>query len=109
DGNDLEQFMDGIAEAIERGRAGEGPSYIVANTYRFRGHSMSDAMKYRSKDEMERAKLRDPISLYEVSLRDAGLLTDEQAEQMEEAVNQEVEEAIRQADEDPHPPLESRF
>ncbi len=109
DGNDLDLFMEGISEAIDRGRAGEGPSYIVANTYRFRGHSMSDAMKYRTKEEMERARLRDPISLYEVSLRERGLLTDEIAERMEEEVNQEVEEAIRQADEDPHPPLEDRF
>jgi pyruvate dehydrogenase E1 component alpha subunit len=109
DGNDIDVFMEGIAEAIDRGRSGQGPSYIVANTYRFRGHSMSDAMKYRTKEEMQRAKLRDPISIYEVSLRERGLLSDEQAEQMQEDINREIEEGIKLADADPHPPLESRF
>ncbi len=109
DGNDMDDFVEGISEAVERARDGEGPSFIVANTYRFRGHSMSDAMKYRTKEEMEKAKLRDPIALYEVSLRDRGLLNDEQADEMEDSVNQQVEEAIRQADEDPQPELQSRF
>lgn len=109
DGNDLDQFMEGIADAIKRARDGGGPSFIVANTYRFRGHSMSDAMKYRTREEMEQAKLRDPISLYEVSLRDIGLLTDQQAEALEEEVSAEVEQAIEQADADPQPTMESRF
>ena len=53
-----------FSKANERAVRGEGPSYIVANTYRFRGHSMSDPMKYRTKEEQETAKLRDPITLY---------------------------------------------
>ena len=109
DGNDIDVVIKEMSEAAERGRRGEGPSYIVANTYRFRGHSMSDAMKYRSKEEMEKAKQRDPISLYEVRLRDKGLLEDEQADAMEEEVAEVVAEAVRLADEDPHPALEERF
>src|SRR5690606_24524424 len=106
DGNDLDTVIAEMSKAAERGRRGEGPSYIVANTYRFRGHSMSDAMKYRTKEEMMKAKERDPITIYEVRLREAGLLSEEQVEELEAQVNQEVAEAIRQADEDPHPPLE---
>lgn len=109
DGNDVDTVIEEFGHAVERGRAGEGPTYIVANTYRFRGHSMSDAMKYRTKDEMQRARQRDPISLYEVRLRENGLLSDEQAEQMEEEVNEVVEQAIKDADNDPHPELEDRF
>jgi pyruvate dehydrogenase E1 component alpha subunit len=109
DGNDIDVVIKEMTEAAERGRRGEGPSYIVANTYRFRGHSMSDAMKYRSKEEMEKAKQRDPISLYEVRLRDKGLLDDEQSDAMEEEVAEIVAEAVRLADEDPHPALEERF
>jgi pyruvate dehydrogenase E1 component alpha subunit len=109
DGNDIDTVIKEMTEAAERGRRGEGPTYLVANTYRFRGHSMSDAMKYRTKEEMEKAKLRDPITLYEVRLREKGLLTDEQADAMQEEVAEIVADAVRQADEDPHPALEERF
>jgi len=109
DGNDVDAVIKEMTEAADRGRRGEGPSFICANTYRFRGHSMSDAMKYRTKEEIEKAKSRDPIALYEVRLRDKGLLTDEQAEAMEEEVTEVVAEAVHLADADPHPALEERF
>ncbi|MEA2711389.1 MAG: pyruvate dehydrogenase component alpha subunit [Phycisphaerales bacterium] len=109
DGNDIDAVIKEMTEAAERGRRGEGPTYLVANTYRFRGHSMSDAMKYRTKEEMEKAKSRDPIAVYEVRLREKGLLEDEQADAMEEEVAEVVAEAVRLADEDPHPALEERF
>src|SRR5688572_6032719 len=64
DGNDVDVVMQEMSKAIERGRAGQGPSYIVANTFRFRGHSMSDPQKYRTKEDMERARTRDPITIY---------------------------------------------
>jgi pyruvate dehydrogenase E1 component alpha subunit len=109
DGNDLDTVIEEFGKAVERARSGQGPSYLVANTYRFRGHSMSDAMKYRTKEEMEKARHRDPITLYEVRLREKGLLTEEQADAMQEEVAEVVNEATRQADEDPHPALEERF
>ena len=65
DGNDVDEVIEVVGEAVERARQGEGPTYLVANTYRFRGHSMSDAMKYRTKEELEQARLRDPMVLYE--------------------------------------------
>jgi pyruvate dehydrogenase E1 component alpha subunit len=109
DGNDLDTVIAEFGKAAVRARAGGGPSYIVANTYRFRGHSMSDAMKYRAKDELEKARKSDPISLYRARLTEAGLINETQVEAMEAQVNEEVEEGIRQADADPHPPLEDRF
>jgi len=109
DGNDLDIVIEEITQSVNRARAGEGPSYLVANTYRFRGHSMSDPLKYRTKEEAERAKLRDPITLYQSRLREGGLLSDEQAEALEESVNDQIAKAFEQADADPHPPLESRF
>jgi pyruvate dehydrogenase E1 component alpha subunit len=109
DGNDIDVVMAEIGKAAERARRGEGPSYVVANTFRFRGHSMSDPMKYRTKEDMERARTRDPITLYEVRLREKGLITDEQIEAIEEEVAKVVADAVRQADDDPHPPLEDRF
>lgn len=109
DGNDVDTVIREFGEAVERARAGGGPTYLSANTYRFRGHSMSDAMAYRTKEEQEQAKLRDPITLYEARLREKGSLTDEQYDQMQDEVAAQVSEACAQADADPHPPLEDRF
>ncbi|MGA2500607.1 MAG: thiamine pyrophosphate-dependent enzyme [Tepidisphaeraceae bacterium] len=109
DGNDVDVVIREIGLAAERGRSDEGPSYIVANTYRFRGHSMSDAMKYRTKEELERAKQRDPISIYEARLREKGLLDDGQSREMHDEVAQVIDQAARQADADPQPALEERF
>jgi pyruvate dehydrogenase E1 component alpha subunit len=109
DGNDIDTVIAEFGNAVNRARDGGGPSFIVADTYRFRGHSMSDAMKYRSKEEAEKAKSRDPISLYEMRLLEKKLITQEQVEQIQEEVAEAINEAVRQADEDPHPPLEDRF
>src|SRR5687768_12370267 len=96
DGNDVDVVITKLGEAAERARKGEGPSYVVANTYRFRGHSMSDPMKYRTKEEFEKARLRDPIALYRSRLSGSKLLSDEQFEAMEEEVAAEVSEALQQ-------------
>lgn len=109
DGNDVDEVIRVFGDAVERGRHEEGPTYIVANTYRFRGHSMSDAMKYRTKEEMEKAKQRDPIGLYQVKLRERGILSQEQIERLEEEVAEEINQATEQANNDPMPALESRF
>ena len=109
DGNDIDVVIREMTEASDRARRGEGPCYLVANTYRFRGHSMSDPLKYRTKEEMERAKQRDPISLYEKRLREKNLINDAQLEAMQTEVAEIVDEAVRLAEEDPHPPLEDRF
>jgi pyruvate dehydrogenase E1 component alpha subunit len=109
DGNDVDTVIAEFGKAKERAVSGEGPSYIVADTFRFRGHSMSDPLKYRTKEEQERAKLRDPISLYGDRLKQNGLITGEQVEAMEQSVHEEVEQATQQADADPFPALEERF
>ena len=109
DANDLDTVIAEMSKAADRCRRGEGPCYIVANTYRFRGHSMSDPLKYRTKEESEKARLRDPIELYKKRLHEKGLLNDQQFERMDEEVSQIVERAIEQAEADPHPPLEDRF
>ena len=109
DANDLDTVIRDFGKAVDRARAGDGPSYICANTYRFRGHSMSDPLKYRTKDEAEAAKDRDPITLYELRLREKGFLTDELAGEMDQEIRQIVKDAIKQADADPHPDLSSRF
>jgi pyruvate dehydrogenase E1 component alpha subunit len=109
DGNDVDVVIDEMTEAAERARRGEGPSYLVANTYRFRGHSMSDAMKYRTKEELEQARLRDPITMYENRLRSRGLVDDAAMEAMEKEVRHIVDDAVAFADSSPHPELDTMY
>lgn len=109
DGNDLDTVIEEFGKAVERGRRGEGPSYLVANTFRFRGHSMSDPLKYRTKEQQEAAKQRDPIVLYEQRLKEKGLINEAQVDAMSEEIASEVNEAVKLADSDPFPPLEDRF
>jgi len=119
DGNDLDAFINDVGECVKRARAGGGPSYVVANTFRFRGHSVSDPLKYRTKEQQEQAKLRDPIAIYAKRLHERRLLSDAEynaireedwsASEIASGVEREVDEAIQQAESDPIPPLESRF
>jgi pyruvate dehydrogenase E1 component alpha subunit len=115
DGNDVDTVIATLGKAADRARKGEGPSYLVANTYRFRGHSMSDPMKYRKTaegkwlPEVEAAKERDPITLYTARLMKAGQVKPEQIEAMQSEINTQVESAIKQADADPQPELNDRF
>jgi pyruvate dehydrogenase E1 component alpha subunit len=103
DGNDLDEVVRVVGQAADRARKGEGPSYLVADTYRFRGHSMSDAMKYRSKEELERARLRDPLVIYERRLMQKGLLDHAQVEAMELELRKVMDEAVKFAEASPHP------
>jgi len=64
DGMDVMKVYEAAQKAIETVRSGKGPFLLEIQTYRFRGHSMSDAMKYRSKEEIELARSRDPIAIY---------------------------------------------
>jgi pyruvate dehydrogenase E1 component alpha subunit len=109
DGNDLDVVIAELTEACPRARNGEGPSYLVANTYRFRGHSKSDPLKYRTKEEVERARARDPIVIYENRLRERGLIDDATIEQMEREVRAVVDDAVKFAASSPHPELEEMY
>ena len=103
DGNDIEEMARVTREAAARARAGEGPTFIEAKTYRFRGHSMSDPMKYRTKEEADKAKERDPIVLYELVLRERGWIDEAGIEEINERVKAEVDEAIEFAENAPQP------
>lgn len=103
DANDLDTVIDALTEAAERARRGDGPTYLSMNTYRFRGHSMSDPLKYRTKEEFEKAKLRDPITLYSARLKDKGFLTEKIEEELDAEVRTIVDDAVRFAIESPEP------
>lgn len=109
DGNDIEHVAEVTREAADRARAGDGPTFIEAKTYRFRGHSMSDPMKYRTKEEFEKAKERDPIVIYETILKERGWVDVQTLEKMHDEIKAEIEEVIAFADEAPEPPIEAVY
>lgn len=109
DGNDLDTVIKEVSAACDRARRGEGPTYLVATTYRFRGHSMSDAMKYRTREELQQARKRDPLHLYQDRLIEQGLLSDKQLADMEEEVRKIVENSVAFAEQSEHPSIESMY
>ncbi len=108
-GNDIEEMARVTREAANRARSGEGPTFIEAKTYRFRGHSMSDPAKYRTKEELEKAKERDPIVVYETILKERGWIDEAALEELHEKIKNEIEEAIEFAEQAPEPSLEDVY
>jgi pyruvate dehydrogenase E1 component alpha subunit len=109
DGNDIDIVIKDLGEAVARARDGGGPTFFVANTYRFRGHSMSDAMKYRSKEEAEMARERDPITVYENRLRQKNIIDEAGIEEIQNEVRAIVDDAVKFADASPHPDLKELY
>ena len=108
DGNDLMACYDVMVEAIERARRGEGPTLVEAKTYRPVPHSTADDDRsYRSREEVEQWKKRDPILLYEKYLMERGLLDEEKKAEVLKQVMQEVDDAVDFALHQPYPPVES--
>ncbi len=103
DGNDLDAVIAALNTAVDRARKGDGPSYLVMNTYRYRGHSMSDAMKYRTKEESEGWRKRDPIVAYQHELKEKNLVDDATIEKFDAEVRAIVDESVKFADSSPHP------
>jgi len=97
-----------MVEAVERARRGEGPTLVEAKTYRPVPHSTADDDRsYRSREEVEAWKKRDPILLYEKRLMEKGLLTEEKKREVLDRVMKEVDDAVDYALHAPYPPVES--
>jgi pyruvate dehydrogenase E1 component alpha subunit len=93
--------QDRLRVAAERARKGEGPTLIEAQTYRYRGHSMSDPGKYRTPEEIEDHKKRDPLSRSRAELEQAGL--GDKLAALDASVDEEVAAAVKFAEESPEP------
>ncbi len=111
DGMDVLAVREVVGRAVARARADKTPSLIEADTYRFRGHSMRDpaGAVYRTKEEVEREKLRDPIVLFRQRVLEAGLLTEVDVKTLEKDVNDRIDEAAAFAEASPEPPPEELF
>lgn len=103
DGMSAEAVHQAIGEAIIRAKSGEGPTLLDIKTYRYRGHSMSDPQKYRSKEEVEEYKKLDPINQVLEVIKKKKYLSSADIEAIEVETKAVVEEAIRFADESPLP------
>jgi pyruvate dehydrogenase E1 component alpha subunit len=109
DGMSCETVHEAIAKAAEHCRAGKGPVLLEMKTYRYRGHSMSDPAKYRTKEELEEYKRQDPIERVITTLRENGWIDDKGVEEMEAKVEAIVNESVKFAEESDFPAVEELY
>jgi len=105
DGNDVLAVYQAVSQAVERARAGEGPSLIENVTYRWRGHSKSDVNRYRTREEIEAWKKKCPIRRFRTLLIEEGVLTEEEADQIEREAYAAIDAAVEFAEASPEPDL----
>jgi pyruvate dehydrogenase E1 component alpha subunit len=103
DGMKCESVHEGIAEAAARARKGDGPTLLEIKTYRYKGHSMSDPQKYRSKTEVDEYKTLDPLFSVLKIIQDNRYLTEQEIKNIQEKVKKQVDEAVKFAEESPLP------
>ena len=107
DGNDILEVYDAVSQAVNRARSGEGPSLVENLTYRWRGHSKSDANRYRTVEEIEQWKLKDPIKCYRDRLIKGGMLDEHEADRMRLEAYAAIDAAVAFAEASSDPTLES--
>jgi len=103
DGMDILAIRKQMEIAVKDCREGRGPWFIEAKTYRYRGHSMADPATYRTKDELEEWRVRDPIGMYEHKLIAAGILKDEDVQAISAEIDAVIDESVKFAEESPFP------
>jgi TPP-dependent pyruvate/acetoin dehydrogenase alpha subunit len=106
DGNDVLAVRNVVGQAVQRARAGEGPTLIEAKTYRWRGHFVGDPGVYRCQEEVDAWKTYCPIQRFETYLREQGLASDQQISGVWAEMEAEMEDAVRFAEESPYPEAE---
>lgn len=109
DAMDVEAVHEAVSRAAERARKGDGPTYLEFKTYRFRGHSMSDPQKYRTKEEVAEWKMRDPIELVKSRILKDKVATEEELSKIDAKVKDQVAEAVKFAEESPFPDASEAF
>jgi 2-oxoisovalerate dehydrogenase E1 component len=103
DGMDAIAVRGAVAHAVERARRGKGPTLIEAKTYRWFGHSHSDPRAYRTRDEEAEWKKRDPVHVMTENLKSLGLLRDAEREQMDAALQEKLDQAMKFSETSPEP------
>jgi pyruvate dehydrogenase E1 component alpha subunit len=103
DGMSCEAVHESMKRTADRARKGGGPTFVELKTYRYRGHSMSDPAKYRTKDEVEEYRKVDPIEVVKSSIIKSKFLSEKELEKIEESVEAEVQASVEFADNSPFP------
>ncbi len=109
DGMDVIAVREATEAAVARLRAGEGPLFIEAKTFRYVGHSYADGQKYREQDEVEEWRRLDPVERYPQMLIDHKLVTQQQIDDLKAEVDEQVAESVKFAEESPFPDPEELF
>ena len=109
DGMDIIAMREAVKEAVDRARKGEGPTFLEAKTYRYKGHSMSDAQHYRTKDEVKEYQKIDPINTTLEVIRKNKFATEQEIEKIQNDVKEVIAEAIKFAEESPFPVKEDLY
>ncbi len=109
DGMDVIAVYEELGKAVKQAKEQALPAFIEIQTYRYKGHSMSDPAKYRSKEDLEAYKQKDPILGLKARMLDAGLITDEQFKEWDKEDKKRVQDAIEFADKSPEPPLSDMY
>lgn len=103
DGMTAEAVHEGVSRAVTRAREKGGPTLLEIKTYRYKGHSISDPQKYRTKEEVEEYKQKDPITAILSAIKDHKIATEEEIRQINERVDAAVAESVKFAEESPWP------
>ncbi|HYE54571.1 MAG TPA: pyruvate dehydrogenase (acetyl-transferring) E1 component subunit alpha [Chitinophagaceae bacterium] len=103
DGMSAESVHEAVLRAVNRAREGGGPTLLELKTYRYKGHSISDPQKYRTKEEVEEYKQRDPIEMVLRTIREKKFATEDEINAINQRVNEQVEESVKFAEESPWP------
>jgi len=103
DGNDVLAVYEAVGEAVARARKGEGPTLVECKTYRWHGHYEGDTQTYRTKEEIEEWKKKDPIPRFGKKLIEMGVLTQKDADKIEQEISKEIDKAVKFAEESPLP------
>jgi pyruvate dehydrogenase E1 component alpha subunit len=109
DGMDVLDVHSVVTEALRCAREERKPQLVEAVTYRYRGHSMADPEEYRTREEVEEWRRRDPIKAFADRLVDEDVLTQEDIDKFDEHATETVDEAVKFADESPFPDLDSLY
>jgi pyruvate dehydrogenase E1 component alpha subunit len=109
DGMSCEAVHEAIAEAAERARKGEGPTLLEMLTYRYKGHSMSDPAKYRTKEELEQYKAKDPIEMVLTTIKENKWAGEKEIEGFNKKVKELVDESVQFAEDSPWPEADELY
>jgi pyruvate dehydrogenase E1 component alpha subunit len=104
-----EEVHEAVEEGVQRARNGGGPSYIEAKTYRYKGHSISDPAKYRTRDELEAYREKDPIILVKKTIMQKKYTSRKKLDEIDETTKQRIQGAVEFAENSDYPSPEELY